>query len=225
MVERLAEELAVPLRERNTLLLAAGFAPAYPEHGLDDPANGVARRVVDRLLAGYEPFPALAADRHWTMVAANRATAPFLTGIAPELLRPPVNVLRLSLHPAGLAPRIVNLAQWRSHLLERLRRQVAVTADAMLAELAGELETYPVSEESESEAGASTAAFAGIAVPLLLRDEGRTLAFLSTTTVFGTPVEVTLAELAVETFLPADAATVTALQETAAARTARERRA
>ena len=223
MVERLADRLDVPLRERNTLLLAAGFAPAYPEHDLDAPTLGAARRVVDRLLAGHEPYPALAIDRHWTLLAANRAVAPLLAGVSPELLRPPVNVLRLSLHPAGLAPRIANLAQWRAHLLERLRRQVEVTADATLAALAAELAAYPAPDAPGSDdprsasALTSTSAFAGIAVPLLLRAEGGMLAFLSTTTVFGTPVEVTLAELAVEAFFPADAATAEALRHAAGA--------
>jgi transcriptional regulator with XRE-family HTH domain len=216
MVERLAEQLNVPLRERNTLLLAAGYAPAYPEHRLDDPALDTARRVVDRLLAGHEPYPALAIDRQWTLLAANRAVAPLLGRVSPDLLRPPVNVLRLSLHPAGLAPRIANLAQWRAHLLERLRRQVEVTADATLAALAAELAAYPAPDEAGAgDSRRASAAFAGIAVPLVLRTEGGTLAFLSTTTVFGTPVEVTLAELAVEAFFPADAATAEALRQVA----------
>ena len=217
MVERLAAQLDLPLRERNTLLLAAGFAPAYPEHRLDDPALGAARRVVDRLLVGHEPSPALAIDRHWTLLAANRAVASLLAGVSPELLRPPVNVLRLSLHPAGLAPRIANLGQWRAHLLARLRRQVEVSADATLADLAAELAAYPASDDAGSgdRRPTSASAFAGIAVPLLLRTEGGTLAFLSTTTVFGTPVEVTLAEIAVEAFFPADAATAEALRRAA----------
>ncbi len=219
MVERLAERLDVPLRERNTLLLAAGFAPAYPEHRLDDPALGPARRAVDRVLAGHEPYPALAIDRHWTLLAANRAVAPLLAGVASDLLRPPVNVLRLSLHPEGLAPRISNLGQWRAHLLERLRRQVEATADAVLAALAAELAAYPApavpAPGSGSGSGSGTGSgsdFAGIAVPLVLRTGGGTLAFLSTTTVFGTPVEVTLAELAIEAFVPADAATAAAMR-------------
>ncbi len=225
MVERLAERLDVPLRERNTLLLAAGFAPAYPEHRLDDPALGPARRVVDRVLAGHEPYPALAIDRHWTLLAANRAVAPLLAGVASDLLRPPVNVLRLSLHPEGLAPRIANLGQWRAHLLERLRRQVEATADAVLAALAAELAAYPApavpAPGSGSGSGTGSGSdFAGIAVPLVLRTGGGTLAFLSTTTVFGTPVEVTLAELAVEAFFPADAATAAALRRTSGSKDA-----
>src|SRR5262245_62320471 len=127
MVLRLSERLDVPLRERNALLIAAGYAPVYPERPLDDPALQSARKAVDLVLAGHEPYPALAVDRHWTMLAANAAIPPLLSGIDPALLKPPVNVLRLSLHPAGLAPRIANLPEWRAHLLERLRQQVDVS--------------------------------------------------------------------------------------------------
>ncbi|HYH44090.1 MAG TPA: helix-turn-helix domain-containing protein, partial [Thermoanaerobaculia bacterium] len=139
----LAEHLDVPLRDRNALLLAAGYAPAFAERPLADPALDGARQAVDLVLAGHEPYPALAIDRHWTLLAANRAVPPLLAGIAPELLRPPVNVLRLSLHPGGLAPRIANLPEWRRHLLARLRRQVEVSADAGLAELLRELRDDP----------------------------------------------------------------------------------
>src|SRR5262244_3339088 len=128
MVLRLAEQLEVPLRERNVLLIAAGYAPAFPERPLDDPALQAARKAVDLVLAGHEPYPALAIDRHWTLIASNNAVPPLMAGADPSLLRPPVNVLRLSLHPAGLSPRIVNLPQWRAHLLERLRRQIDLTA-------------------------------------------------------------------------------------------------
>ena len=125
----LAEQLDVPLRERNILLTAAGYAPVFGERPLDNPALQAARQVIDLLLAGHEPYPALALDRHWTLVAANRAVAPLLAGVDATLLRPPVNVLRLSLHPLGLAPRIVNFAEWRAHLLARLRHQIELTAD------------------------------------------------------------------------------------------------
>lgn len=215
MVLRLAEHLGVPPRERNALLLAAGFAPAYPEHRWDDPALDEARRVVERLLAAHEPFPALAVDRHWTLVSANRAVGPLLAGAAPELLAPPVNVIRLSCHPAGLAPRIVNIAQWRTHIGERLRRQVAASADPVLAALAAEIAAYP-SPGGKIPRGAPQPQ-AGIAVPFLLRTDDGVLAFLTTTTVFGTPVDITLAELAVEAFFPADAATADALRRKAAA--------
>src|SRR5687768_12776775 len=139
MLLKLAELLDVPLRERNTLLIAAGFAPMFTERSLDDPALRAAREAVDLVLKGHEPYPALAIDRHWTMLAANRAVAPMLIGIPNALLQPPVNVLRLSLHPEGLAPRIVNLAQWRTHLLARLRRQIDVSADPALVALHDEL--------------------------------------------------------------------------------------
>lgn len=210
MLLRLAERLEVPLRERNRLLLAGGFAPNYTERALDDPALGSARTVVERVLAGHEPYPALAVDRHWTLLAANRAVAPLLAGVATDLLRPPVNVLRLSLHPEGMAPRIVNLEQWRGHLLARLRRQVEQTADAVLADLAAELAAYPIPDEGHGRSR-TTVGETPIAVPLRLRTERGLLALLSTTMVFGTPVDVTLAELAVEAFFPADAETAAIL--------------
>ncbi|HEU5430142.1 MAG TPA: helix-turn-helix domain-containing protein, partial [Thermomicrobiales bacterium] len=143
MVLRLAERLDVPLRERNRLLLAAGFAPAYPERGLADPDLAQIRQAIDLVLAGHEPYPALAVDRHWNLVAANRAVASLLAGVAPDLLTPPVNVLRLSLAPAGLAPRIINLPEWRAHVLERLRRQVEASADPALAALLTDLRSQP----------------------------------------------------------------------------------
>lgn len=149
MVLRLADRLNVPLRERNTMLLAAGFASAYPEHGFDDSALEVARAAVNRVLAGHEPFPALAVDRYWSLIAANRVVPGLLVGVAPELLQPPINVLRLSLHPDGLAPRIANLPEWRSHLLTRLSGQVEITADQQLAELLEELQSYPGSQNSK----------------------------------------------------------------------------
>src|SRR5215211_2141809 len=142
MLLRLAERLEVPLRERNTMLLAAGFAPTFPERDLDDPALGVARAAIDRVLAGHEPFPALAIDRYWTLVAANRVVPALLTGVAPALLEPPINVLRLSLHPDGLAPQIANLSEWQAHLLARLSRQVELTADPRLSDLLQELRGY-----------------------------------------------------------------------------------
>src|SRR5262245_32112268 len=142
MVLRLAEYLDVPLRERNALLVAAGYAPAFPERPLDDPALQSARKAVDLVLAGHEPYPALAIDRHWTLIASNNAVSPLLAGVDPSLLRPPVNALRLSLHPAGLAPRIANLVEWRSHLLASLRRQIDVTADQDLVDLLSECLGY-----------------------------------------------------------------------------------
>ena len=206
MVLRLADRLEVPLRERNRLLTAAGFAPMYGERRLDDPALKAAREAVELVLKGHEPYPALAIDRHWSLVSYNRAVLPLLAGIAPALLEAPINVLRLSLHPDGLAPRIVNLAQWRAHLLARLRQQVTVSADPVLAALADELRAYPAPVDDAHEP-----VEAGVVVPLVLQTPGGRLSFISTTTVFGTPVDITLSELALEAFFPADAATAAAL--------------
>jgi transcriptional regulator with XRE-family HTH domain len=210
MVLHLAERLDVPLRERNTLLLAAGYAPVFEERPLGDPTLQAARRVVDLVLAGHEPFPAIAVDRHWTLVASNRAVSPLLAGIEPSLLEPPVNVLRLGLHPRGLAPRIANLHEWRSHLLARLRRQIDVSADPVLVDLLNELSGYPVPHREKQQMADATD-FAGVAVPMQLATEDGILSFLSTTTVFGTPVDITLSELALESFFPADAPTLEAL--------------
>jgi transcriptional regulator with XRE-family HTH domain len=233
MVLRLAERLDVPLRERNTLLVAAGYAPAFPERPLDDPALQSARKAVDLVLAGHEPYPALAIDRHWTLIASNKALPPLLAGVDPSLLRPPVNALRLSLHPAGLAPRIANLAEWRSHLLARLRRQIEVTADPILEELLNELCGYPAPVEGAENSGAENSGAensgaenggagesAGVAVPFRLVTEQGVLSFISATTIFGTPVDVTLSELALESFFPADAATTNVLRRFAEERSA-----
>lgn len=211
MILHLAERLEVPLRARNVLLTAAGYAPVFPERPLADPALQAARRAVDRVLAGHEPYPALAVDRHWTLIASNQAVAPMLTGVEPSLLRPPVNVLRLSLHPVGLAPRIANLPEWRAHLFERLRRQMEITADPVLSDLLKELLGYPA--QGGISAGRRFAEeYAGVVVPLQLVTENGTLNFFSTTTVFGTPVDITLSELALELFFPADSATAAALR-------------
>lgn len=212
MVLQLAEHLGVPLRERNALLLAAGYAPVYPQRPLDDPGLGAARAAIDLVLKGHEPYPALAVDRHWTLLAAN-ATVTALLGLVAEaaLLRPPINVLRLSLHPGGLAPHIVNLDEWRAHLLARLRQQIRATADPVLAELLGELLACPA-PSAPARKGDPSEAEAGIVVPMQLRLGGGVLSLISTTTVFGTPVDVTLSELALETFFPADAATAEALR-------------
>ncbi len=211
MVLRLADRLDVPLRERNRLLTAAGFAPMFGERALGDPALRAARAAIELVLKGHEPYPALAIDRHWTLVSYNRAVLPLLAGVAPELLQPPLNVLRLSLHPKGLAPRIVNLGQWRAHLLARLRQQVAVSADPVLAALAEELRAYPA--PAGSLAGPPVEPMeAAVVMPLVLATPADTLSFITTTTVFGTPVDITLSELALETLFPADAATAQALR-------------
>jgi len=209
MVLHLAEQLELPLRERNRLLVAAGFAPVFPERPLGDPALQAARRAVDLVLTGHEPYPALAVDRHWTLIAANGALTPLLSGIAPALLEPPVNVLRLGLHPQGLAPRVANYGEWRAHLLARLRHQVELSADPVLSDLLEELRTYPVPREPVPQVALADTA---VAVPFRLRSDAGLLSFISTTTVFGTPVDITLAELALEALFPADAETAAALR-------------
>ena len=214
MVLHLAEQLEIPLRERNHLLLAAGFAPRYGERTLDDPSLGAARAAVRLVLKGHEPNPAIAIDRHWNLVEANAAIAPLLVEIAdPRLLEPPVNVLRLSLHPQGLAPRIVNLNEWRSHLIERLKRQFDATGDQAIGELERELLSYPAGPRTQRSQNPDLAA---IVHPLKLRVGSEVLTFISTTTVFGTPLDVTLSELAIESFFPADETTVAALRKIAA---------
>lgn len=203
MVLHLSETLDVPLRERNQLLLAAGYAPAFRETPLDSPSLAAVFDAVRQVLAAHEPFPAAVLDTDWNLVEANAGLALFTAGVAPALLEPPVNVLRVSLHPAGLAPRIANLAQWRGHLLGRLRRQVAMTGEPrdLLDELAG----YPGGEEVPPAVG--------IAVPLRVTTvDGAELAFLSTVTTFGTPLDVTVDELTIEAFLPADTHTAKALR-------------
>jgi transcriptional regulator with XRE-family HTH domain len=206
MLLHLAEQLQVPLRERNILLVAAGYAPVFAERSLDDPALQAARKAIDQVLAAHAPYPALAIDRYWNLVAANAAIPPLLAGVAPALLQPPVNVLRLSLHPQGLAPRLANLPEWRAHLLARLRRQIDLTADPLLIALLAELRAYP---GGAARAGTPPIdrAYGEVAVPFQLNTAGGRLSFLSTTMMFGTPVDITLAELALEFFFPADAVT------------------
>lgn len=208
MVLRLADQLEVPLRERNVLLVAAGFAPVFPERRFDDPELTAARAAIDLILKGQEPYPALVIDRGWNLVAANGSVGPLLEGVDPDLLEAPVNVLRLALHPRGLAPRTANLAEWRSHLMERLRREISITADAGLEALLQEVKGYPAPPASDRRARP----FDGIAVPFQLVTGQGVLSFFSTTTVFGTPVDITLSELALESFLPADAQTADALR-------------
>jgi transcriptional regulator with XRE-family HTH domain len=206
MVLHLAERLGVPLRERNRLLLAAGHAPVFDQRDLDDPEMTPIRQALQLILDGHDPFPAVVVDGAWEMVAANRAVGLLTEGVAPELLEPPLNVLRVSLHPEGLAPRIANLGEWRAHLLERLERQIALTADPALKSLLEELEGYP-----------GPAARGGmpegheLAVPLRLRTDAGELAFISTIATFGTAVEVTSSELSIESFFPADQLTADAV--------------
>jgi transcriptional regulator with XRE-family HTH domain len=216
MVLHLAEQLEIPLRERNVLLVAAGYAPVFAERPLEDPALQAARKAVDLVLAGHEPYPALAVDRHWTLIAANSAVGRLVGGADAALLQPPVNVLRLSLHPNGLAPRIANLPEWRAHLLARLRRQIEVSADPVLTDLMRELGAYPVPSKPRGGRPPNEREFAGVLVPVQFVAEQGVLSLFSTTTVFGTPLDITLSELALESFFPADAATADALRSLAA---------
>ncbi|MGK2872198.1 MAG: helix-turn-helix domain-containing protein [Alphaproteobacteria bacterium] len=213
MVIHLSECLEIPLRERNTMLLAAGYAPLYPARELDDPTLQPARAAIRLLLKGHEPFPALAVDRHWTMIDANRVIPLLFTGLSdPALLTPPINVLRLSLHPNGLAPHIVNLSEWRMHLLRRLGHQINVTGDEVLMRLVDELQAYPC--EVVRETFQPTAHdYSDIFVPMELTTPLGRLSFFSTTTVFGTPLDVTLSELAIESFFPANEETRRILAE------------
>ncbi|WP_321886403.1 helix-turn-helix domain-containing protein [Paraburkholderia bannensis] len=212
MVMHLAERLDVPLRERNALLVAAGYAPLYRERALDDPQLAAAREAVDLVLRGHEPYPALAVDRHWNIVASNGALAPLVGDAAPALLAAPVNALRLSLHPEGIAPRIVNWHAWRAHLLARLQRQIEASADSKLVALHDELAAYPTPPGAEAVTVEPMRHH--IAVPLRVRTAIGELSFYSTTTVFGTPVDITLSELAIEAFFPADTQTAEALRRT-----------
>ena len=204
MILHLAEHLDVPLRDRNALLLAGGFAPAYPERGLAEPELQAVRDALKRVLDGHEPYPAAVVNRWWELVDANAGIALFTGDVSPELLEPPVNVLRLSLHPDGMAPRIANLPEWRAHLLARLRRQAEATGDSRLAALHAELRAYPGGQ------GASPGP-ADVVVPLRYRAAGAELSFLSITAVIGTPMDVTVEELAIESFYPADHQTAKAL--------------
>ena len=210
MVLQLAEELEVPLRDRNQLLLAAGFAPVFAQRELDAPELGPVRDAIDQVLRGHEPYPALVVDRHWGLVAANRALSLLVEGVAEHLLEPPINVLRLSLHPDGLATRILNLREWRAHLLERLVRDALVSGDPALTVLHDELASYPCGGSSPGQS--LDPAFGDIAVPLRLRHGEGELAFISTKTTFGTAVDVTVAELSIESFFPADPQTAEVLR-------------
>ncbi len=216
LILRLTEELDVPLRERNALLLAGGFAPAYPEHGLDAPPLSAVTEAMRQVITAHLPNPALAVDGHWELIDANDAVFRMVEGSAPELMEPPVNVLRLSLHPDGMAPSIVNLPQWRRHVLFRLRRQADRSGDPFLHELHEELRGYPGDEPGrggdhagEPEADQSAA---DVVLPMRVIVGGQELSFLSTTTVFGSPLDVTVAELAIESFYPADTATAAAMR-------------
>jgi hypothetical protein len=218
LILRLSEELDVPLRERNVLLLAGGFAPAYPEHGLDAPPLSAVTEAMRQVINAHMPNPALAVDGHWELIDANDAVSLLTEGAAAELLEPPVNALRLSLHPDGMAPRILNLGQWRRHVLFRLRRQADRSGDPFLHELYEELSGYPGADGGRGVGGSARGEANGageaadVVLPMRLRAGDAELSFLSTTTVFGSPLDVTVAELAIESFYPADAATAAAMR-------------
>jgi transcriptional regulator with XRE-family HTH domain len=208
MVLRLAEQLDLPLRERNVWLTTAGFAPLYRE---TPPSDAPLHALIQQLLDAHEPSPALAVDRHWNLVASNRLVPALLQQVVPALMTPPINVLRLSLHPQGLAPLIDNFAAWRDHVLSRLRRQMHTTGDASLAQLYDEL--CAMGDAPASDHGFVAQATANdVAVPLRLRSPWGPLNFITTITVFGAPHDVSLSELAIETLLPADTATAHALR-------------
>jgi transcriptional regulator with XRE-family HTH domain len=216
MVLHLAEMLQIPLRERNHMLLAAGFAPAFAERPITDPTLSPALDAVNLVLKGHEPNPAMAVDRHWNLISGNNAIRPFLQAVTEaSLLVPPVNVYRLSLHPKGLAPLIANLNEWRSHLIDRLRRQNDAVADPVLMKLEREVSAYPGAARGGPAVIHKDQA--AIAVPLRLKMGSDVLSFISTITVFGTPLDVTLSELAVESFFPADQRTADTLRAMAAA--------
>ena len=220
MLLHLAACLDVPLRDRNLLLAAAGFAPAFEERAYGEAALDAIRRSVEVMLAAHDPNPALAVDRHWTMLASNRAVAQLVAGADHSLLRPPVNVLRLMLHPAGLAPRILNLSQWRAHIIARLRRQIDLGGDPVLMDLLEEVRDYPAPRGGAlPESGSGQSA---IAVPFQLATIEGVLSFFSTSTVFGTPVDITVSELAIEAFLPADPATAEMMRRVSQPAVARE---
>lgn len=207
MVLKFAAALDVPAREQNQLLLAAGLAPMYSERGLDDPGMSAVRSGVERVLAAYNPFPCLAVDRGWNVLQVNAGTAVLLEGVPAHLMDRP-NALRISLHPDGLAPRIRNLAQWRHHVIGRLRREAAVSGSAESVALLAEIESYPGGQSGASDHG-------GVVVPLELdRGDGVVLRFLSTVTTFGTALDLTAAELSIEAFLPVDDATAEPLHGT-----------
>jgi transcriptional regulator with XRE-family HTH domain len=208
MVLHLAQELQVPARERNSLLLAAGFAPLYTERALDEPQMALVREAIDRFLRAHEPYPAIVIDRYHDLLASNDALEALLEGVSTELLEPPANALRIALHPRGMAPRTLNLGEWSAHLMQRLQREMQITADPRLESLYDELAGYPGVEIASPAAQVEAPE---IVLPLRLRDGDRELAFFSTISTFGTAVDITLAELSIEAFYPANARTANRL--------------
>ncbi|QKW10170.1 helix-turn-helix transcriptional regulator [Streptomyces sp. NA04227] len=208
LILKLAHHLEVPLRERNALLLAAGYAPRFTETPVADPAFDAVRTSLEALIKGYEPYPALVLDATYGIVAANAGAGLLLEGVDPELLAQPLNAMRLTLHPRGLAPRIRNLGQWRGHLLEQMEREIALDRSPALRALYEEVAAYPVADPGTDSEGQVTR----FALPMLIEHRGRVLSFLSAISTFNTPMDVTVAELAIETFVPADEATLTYLR-------------
>jgi transcriptional regulator with XRE-family HTH domain len=211
MVLHLADQLEVPLRDRNALLLAAGYAPAFPERPLDAPEMAPVREAMERVLAAHDPYPAFIVDRQWERILANRGVGLLTEDIAPHLREEPVNVMRVALHPEGVAPRILNLGEWRAHLLERLGRQVALTGDSAVRTLLEELSAYPAPEYDEPHHDL------GVFVPLRVRTSEGELEFFSTIATFGTAVDITVAELSIESFFPANEQTREAMRRYVAA--------
>jgi transcriptional regulator with XRE-family HTH domain len=212
MILRLSEQLEIPLRERNVLLAAGGFASVFPERSLDDESLSPARKVVDLILERLEPNPSFAVDRHWTLVTANNATEIFTDEVAPELMAGKGNMLRICLHPNGFTPRVINYKQWQKNVLEYLHKQVQATADDFLIELYDELKSYPQPKSLINTSSEKEIDYSGFAIPLRLMSNEGEFSFISTMTVFGTPIDVTVSELAIETFFPADEKTAEALQ-------------
>ncbi len=210
MVMHLTERLSVPLRERNRILTAAGFAPIYNERPLASPELAAATAAIDSILRGHEPHPALAVDRNWTLLSANRAVGLLTAGVAEHLLAGEVNVLRLSMHPEGLARRIRNFREWRAHILMRLSHELDLSADPRTMALIDELQSYPVPSHAMPRRGVPVSGNS-IALPLMLDSDRGPLSFISTTTVFGTAVDVTLSEVTIEAFFPADGETARAM--------------
>ncbi|MFI6597535.1 helix-turn-helix domain-containing protein [Nonomuraea sp. NPDC050536] len=211
MVMKLSEELDVPLRHRNRLLVAAGFAPVFHEREVRAPEMEVVRQALDKILAGHEPYPALVVDAAWNLVAANSAVALFMDGVPAELLEEPVNVMRLSLHPQAMGGRLLNLPVVRAYLLAQLRRQAEASGDGVLAELHDELAgyTYPGVELNVAHVPGP----GDILLPLRIRHGDEVLSMFTTIATFGTPLDVTVSELAIETFWPADEETALAFKK------------